>query len=168
MPRITRSRPRSIRRVARRNPKRRSSRRNQKPRGRRNRSSEDVGSLRRCIAKACLSIGASQQRVGMQPESRTTAERLQLALAAGALGDWSSEAAMREETRTLEMMNRIAIALASTLDIQSLLQTVTDAATRVSGAQFGAFFYNTHDKNGDAYMLYTLSGAPRAAFEKFG
>ena len=78
------------------------------------------------------------------------------------------ETSLREETRTLEALNRTAVALASTLDIQSLLQTVTDAATRVCGAHFGAFFYNTHDENGDAYQLYTLSGAPRAAFEKFG
>jgi PAS domain S-box-containing protein len=78
------------------------------------------------------------------------------------------ESAQREETRALEALNRTAIALASTLDIHALLQTVTDAATRVSGAQFGAFFYNTHDASGDAYQLYTLSGAPRAAFEKFG
>ena len=78
------------------------------------------------------------------------------------------EGALREETRTLEALNRTAIALASTLDIQSLLQTVTDAATKITGAQFGAFFYNTHDDSGDAYQLYTLSGAPRSAFEKFG
>ncbi len=79
-----------------------------------------------------------------------------------------AESALREETRALESLNRTSVALASTLDIDSLLQTVTDAATKVSGAQFGAFFYNTHDENGDAYQLYTLSGAPRAAFEKFG
>jgi PAS domain S-box-containing protein len=80
----------------------------------------------------------------------------------------SVEAAEREETRALEALQRTSIALSSTLDIQTLLQTVTDAATRVCGAQFGAFFYNTHDENGDAYQLYTLSGAPRTAFEKLG
>jgi PAS domain S-box-containing protein len=78
------------------------------------------------------------------------------------------ESAQRDETRALEALNRTAIALASTLDIQSLLQTVTDAATRITGAHFGAFFYNTHDESGDAYQLFTLSGAPRSAFEKFG
>jgi PAS domain S-box-containing protein len=79
-----------------------------------------------------------------------------------------SEAAEREEARALEALQRTSVALSSTLDIQTLLQTVTDAATRVCGAQFGAFFYNTHDENGDAYQLYTLSGAPRSAFEKLG
>jgi signal transduction histidine kinase/ActR/RegA family two-component response regulator len=38
----------------------------------------------------------------------------------------------------------------------------------LSGAQFGAFFYNTTDENGDAFLLSTLSGAPREAFETFG
>jgi PAS domain S-box-containing protein len=40
--------------------------------------------------------------------------------------------------------------------------------TKLSDAEFGAFFYNTTDDSGGAYLLYTLSGAPREAFEKFG
>jgi signal transduction histidine kinase len=79
-----------------------------------------------------------------------------------------TESAEREETRALEALHRTSVALSSTLDIQTLLQIVTDMATRVCGAHFGAFFYNTHDENGDAYQLYTLSGAPRSAFESFG
>ncbi|HEX7027786.1 MAG TPA: histidine kinase dimerization/phospho-acceptor domain-containing protein, partial [Gammaproteobacteria bacterium] len=74
----------------------------------------------------------------------------------------------REETHILEILNKTGITLASTLDLQALLQSVTDAATELSGAKFGAFFYNTTDDKGDVYMLYTLSGAPREAFEKFG
>ena len=38
----------------------------------------------------------------------------------------------------------------------------------LAAQQFGAFFYNTTDENGDAFLLYTLCGAPREAFEKFG
>ena len=48
------------------------------------------------------------------------------------------------------------------------MQAVTDAATQLSGAQFGSFFYNVTDENGDAFLLYTLSGAPREAFANFG
>jgi PAS domain S-box-containing protein len=73
-----------------------------------------------------------------------------------------------EETHTLEILNKIGITLASKLDLQGVLQAVTDAATELSGAKFGAFFYNNTDENGDVFMLYTLSGAPREAFEKFG
>ncbi|MBA3315602.1 MAG: PAS domain S-box protein [Planctomycetaceae bacterium] len=79
-----------------------------------------------------------------------------------------AEALLREETRTLELLNRTGGLIASQLDLQSLLQSVTDAATNLSGAQFGAFFYNTTDERGEAFLLYTLSGAPREAFEGFG
>ena len=48
------------------------------------------------------------------------------------------------------------------------MQAVTDAATQLSGAQFGSFFYNVTDERGDAFLLYTLSGAPREAFASFG
>ncbi|BDT57075.1 hypothetical protein MasN3_05690 [Massilia varians] len=79
-----------------------------------------------------------------------------------------AEEALREETRMLELLNRAGKVLASTLDIDTLLQSVTDAATALTGAEFGAFFYNGKDANGDAYLLYTLCGAPREAFEGFG
>jgi len=83
-------------------------------------------------------------------------------------GRRKAERALEEETRVLDLLNRTFSKLASNLDLQSLLQSVTDAATQLSGAQFGAFFYNTTDSSGESYMLYTLSGAPRAAFETFG
>jgi PAS domain S-box-containing protein len=78
------------------------------------------------------------------------------------------EAHLKEETQTLELLNETGTALSATLEIDHLLQSITDFATRLSGAQFGAFFYNVTDQNGDAYLLYTLSGAPREAFETFG
>ena len=79
-----------------------------------------------------------------------------------------AEEALREETRMLELLNRAGSVLASTLDIDTLLQSITDAATELTGAAFGSFFYNGKDANGDAFLLYTLSGAPREAFEKLG
>ena len=65
-------------------------------------------------------------------------------------------------------MNKTGLALASTLDLRTLVQTVTDAATQLSGAKFGAFFYNATNAEGDSYRLYSLSGAPREVFERFG
>ncbi len=79
-----------------------------------------------------------------------------------------AEEALREETRVLELLNQTGMVLASNLDLQAVVQAVTDAATQLSGAEFGAFFYNVTDDNGDALLLFTLSGAPREAFEKFG
>ncbi|MBA3638527.1 MAG: PAS domain S-box protein [Acidobacteria bacterium] len=79
-----------------------------------------------------------------------------------------AELALLDESRTLELLNESGKLVAAKLDLQSLVQAVTDAATQLSGAQFGSFFYTTSDENGDALVLYTLSGAPREAFEKFG
>jgi PAS domain S-box-containing protein len=66
-----------------------------------------------------------------------------------------------------ETLNRIGRTLAAELDLERVVQAVTDAATEVSGAQFGAFFYNQTNEAGESYMLYTLSGVAREAFAKF-
>jgi transcriptional regulator with GAF, ATPase, and Fis domain len=79
-----------------------------------------------------------------------------------------AEQALREEARVLDLINRTGTAIAATLDMHVLLQTVTDAATELSGAKFGAFFYKIRDERGEAFSLYTLSGAPREAFERLG
>lgn len=79
-----------------------------------------------------------------------------------------AEAALREEARCLELLNRTGSDLSGELELQALLQRATDAATELTGAKFGAFFYNGVDSHGEAYLLYTLSGAPRQAFEALG
>ena len=80
----------------------------------------------------------------------------------------TAEEALREETRTLEVLNATGTMLAGQLEIEYVLQAVTDAATAVSGARFGAFFYNATSHDGDRYKLYALSGVPREAFERVG
>jgi hypothetical protein len=79
-----------------------------------------------------------------------------------------TDRALREEAHTLETLNRVGTAVAAELDLERAVQVVTDAATELSGAAFGSFFYNVLDESGGRYMLYTLSGAPREAFSKFG
>ena len=76
-------------------------------------------------------------------------------------------AQIREEARALEVLNRTGVAVAAELDIERLVQMVTDAGVELSHAEFGAFFYNVTKAGGEAYTLYTLSGAPRSAFEKY-
>jgi signal transduction histidine kinase/CheY-like chemotaxis protein len=76
--------------------------------------------------------------------------------------------ALLAETRVLELLNETGRTIASQLELPLLVQAVTDAATQLVGAQFGAFFYNTTDEHGEAFLLFTLSGAPREAFEGFG
>lgn len=75
--------------------------------------------------------------------------------------------ALEEQTRFLELLNATGARLASNLDLKSVVQIVTDAATELTGAQFGAFFYTTTGADGDAWTLYTLSGAAQDAFAKF-
>lgn len=79
-----------------------------------------------------------------------------------------AEAALAEERQGLETLNAIGIKLASNLDSQGIIQAVTDAATALSGAKFGAFFYNVVERGAETYQLFALSGASPEAFEKFG
>jgi GAF domain-containing protein len=72
-------------------------------------------------------------------------------------------AELEEEARVLEILNRTG----SELSLDRLVQAVTDAGVELSGAEFGAFFYNVIDQSGEAYLLYALSGAPREAFANF-
>ena len=76
-------------------------------------------------------------------------------------------AEVREEARTLEVVNNTGIAVSAEHNLERLVQMVTDAGVELSHAQFGAFFYNVIGETGEAYTLYTLSGAPREAFEKY-
>jgi signal transduction histidine kinase/CheY-like chemotaxis protein len=78
-----------------------------------------------------------------------------------------AEARLRDEAETIRTINRIGQTLVSELDHDRLVQALTDAATELTGAQFGAFFYNVVDPRGESYVLYTLSGAPREAFAQF-
>ena len=75
--------------------------------------------------------------------------------------------ALREERQRLETLNRTGAALAAELDLESVVQLVTDAGVEMTGANFGAFFYNVLNEEGESYLLYTLSGVDRSAFEGF-
>ena len=79
-----------------------------------------------------------------------------------------AEALLREQTQRLHALNRLATTISSDLDLERIVQRVTDMATTLTGAKYGAFFYNVRHRDGEAYLLFTLSGAPREAFEKFG
>ncbi|MDB4916968.1 MAG: ATP-binding region ATPase domain protein, partial [Gemmatimonadetes bacterium] len=74
----------------------------------------------------------------------------------------------RQAEADVESLSRVGNSLAAELDLERIVQIVTDAATALTGAQFGAFFYNVTDAQGEKLTLYTLSGAPREAFQDFG
>ncbi|MFT3724553.1 MAG: HWE histidine kinase domain-containing protein [Hyphomonadaceae bacterium] len=71
------------------------------------------------------------------------------------------------QKRLLETLNRTAASVAAELNLEAMVQLVVDAAVALTGAQFGAFFYNVIKDTGEAYTLYTISGVPRENFSKF-
>jgi len=94
--------------------------------------------------------------VGASKIARDITERTRLLADAG------------ERAAITEKLGEVGAMVASTLDHDTIVQKVTDTATELTHAEFGAFFYNVHDREGgDACMLYTLSGAPREAFATF-
>ncbi len=77
-------------------------------------------------------------------------------------------AAANEHAANTQKLGEVGAVVASTLDREEIVQKVTDIARDLTRAEFGAFFYNLTDpESGNAYMLYTLSGASRAAFANF-
>lgn len=72
----------------------------------------------------------------------------------------------RAEER-LMIVNRTGAQIAAELDVDNIVQMITDAGVALTSAEFGAFFYNVVDKRGERYMLYALSGVPREEFSKF-
>jgi PAS domain S-box-containing protein len=77
------------------------------------------------------------------------------------------EAAATEYTANTQKLGEVGAMVMSTLDRESVVQKVTDTATELTHAEFGAFFYNVDEEQGDSYMLYALSGASKEAFAHF-
>lgn len=74
---------------------------------------------------------------------------------------------LRTRTQNLQVLQHVVGTLAAEQDLDKIVQAVTDAGCELSGAAFGAFFYNLVSGDGESYMLYTLSGAPAEAFSQF-
>lgn len=72
--------------------------------------------------------------------------------------------ASEELRRKLELVVKTGLLLAGHSDLQSIVQAATDAGMELCGAQFGAFFYNTVNEQGEGYLLYTLSGVEQEKF----
>jgi len=79
-----------------------------------------------------------------------------------------AEALLARQAEHLAVLNRVARIISRDLDLDRIVQAVTDEATAISGARFGAFFYNVRDGEGESYLLYALSGVSRESFDKLG
>jgi PAS domain S-box-containing protein len=78
-----------------------------------------------------------------------------------------AERRAEEERETITALYEVGEAFSSQRDIEVAVQAATDIATRLTGAEFGAFFYNVETSDNERYMLYTISGVDRAHFDKF-
>ncbi len=88
-------------------------------------------------------------------------------------------ASLQQQAEELAQLNRIAIALTSEFDLQRLLQMITDAARKVTAAQYAAFFLipeivgqdDTLSANKVSFNLAAISGATEriaAHFRRMG
>ena len=73
----------------------------------------------------------------------------------------------QEQEREREALHQIGLMILQELNHEKIVQAVTDTATKLTGAQFGAFFYNVRNEAGESYTLYTISGVPKEHFTKF-
>ncbi|MHA4807206.1 sensor histidine kinase [Flavitalea flava] len=80
----------------------------------------------------------------------------------------AAEEALKQHSKNLEILNTLGQLVSKDLDVQTILQKVTDESTKLTGAAFGAFFFNTMDEKGESIMSFTFTGAPKEAFENFG
>jgi PAS domain S-box-containing protein len=72
-----------------------------------------------------------------------------------------------KETSVLELLVNSSKIISSEVDLEKLVQKITDLGTELTSAAFGAFFYNVENDSGEKYVLYTISGVPKEAFSKF-
>jgi PAS domain S-box-containing protein len=79
-----------------------------------------------------------------------------------------TERALRDERHVLEILNLTGAAIASTLDVQILIQTVTDATTTLSNAELGVCFYNSDGNSQDVYRPCASSGLLRENAQTIG
>ncbi|PRY08853.1 PAS domain S-box-containing protein [Pontibacter ummariensis] len=71
---------------------------------------------------------------------------------------------LEERNRQLELINQVGSMLTSELELDKVVQSVTDIATKISSAKFGALFYKKFNEKGEEFTLYALSGANREDF----
>jgi PAS domain S-box-containing protein len=75
-----------------------------------------------------------------------------------------AEEAVIDEVHTRETLSRVGAALASELDPDTLTQSAIDAATVLTSAQWGVFFFTVSDDSGNTLNHYAVSGLPKDVF----
>lgn len=74
----------------------------------------------------------------------------------------------KQNEERLQLIYSVGKVISAQLNIEAILQKVTDVTTQLCGASVGAFFYHKTDSKGEACQLYTLSGSAKEMFEQAG
>lgn len=74
---------------------------------------------------------------------------------------------LEEKSFNLGKLLQASNELSTKIQLDDLVQTLTDIGRELSNAEFGAFFYKKVNEKGESYSLFTVSGVPRSEFEKF-
>jgi signal transduction histidine kinase len=121
----------------------------------------------RRIARPILALSSSAAALGRGEALAPVDSRItEVAKVSHALEAAAGQLA--EERQAIDTLHHIGAALSRELDLQRLLQVLTDEATALTGAQYGAYFHAAKDEGQDALQPFTLSGAPLEAFARFG
>ncbi|MFC5458513.1 ATP-binding protein [Massilia niabensis] len=72
-----------------------------------------------------------------------------------------------QQERERDALHAIGSLILQELSHEKIVQAVTEKATELTGAQFGAFFYNVRNEEGESYTLYTIAGVAKEHFDKF-
>lgn len=72
----------------------------------------------------------------------------------------ATNTALQAQTETVQTINHIGRLLFAETDQQKLTQSVINATTELTGAEFGAFFYDMLNESGEHCPIYTLAGTP--------
>jgi PAS domain S-box-containing protein len=78
-----------------------------------------------------------------------------------------AEERLREQAEIIETINRIGQVLSAELNLQKVIQTVTDAATGLIGARFGMFIHNLEDNGGESLPACTFCGVSQREFSVY-
>jgi PAS domain S-box-containing protein len=78
-----------------------------------------------------------------------------------------AEERLKAESHINETLYRLGASFAKELEQDRLVQLITDEATALTGADYGAFFFNATGNDGQTYQLYTIAGAAKDSFAGF-
>ena len=73
----------------------------------------------------------------------------------------------QRQRQVFETLHLVGSDLAAELDLDRVVRRLTDAATTLSNAEFGAFFFNSDRAADDSFKVYPLAGNSNGTFSSF-